>query len=164
MSAPGEARPAADRVIGIGNEWRRDDGAGRVVARRLAERRPSGVEVIEGSGEAAELIEAWTGARRVWIVDAVCSGAAPGTVHRFDALSGSAAAARPRGSSHALGLQAALDLARALDRLPRQLTVLGIEGKEFSDGDGLSPELDAALPGIVDGLEKELRACTKDRC
>ena len=60
-------------VIGIGNEYRRDDGAGLVVARRIRAAAP-GLRVREESGEGAALIEAWRGAEIVVLCDAVHSG------------------------------------------------------------------------------------------
>jgi hydrogenase maturation protease len=69
-------------VLGVGNPWRRDDGAGLAVARLLAG--TPGVEVLEREGEPASLIDAWDGADALWLVDAVSSGAVPGTLHRID--------------------------------------------------------------------------------
>ena len=53
-------------VIGVGNEYRSDDGAGIAVARRLRMLFPTGVTVLEESGEGAALIEAWKGA--TWVI------------------------------------------------------------------------------------------------
>jgi len=41
--------------------------------------------VLEREGESTGLIESWSGAKALWLVDAVSSGARPGTVHRVDA-------------------------------------------------------------------------------
>jgi hypothetical protein len=49
-------------VIGVGNEYRRDDGAGLAVVARLRDRVPPGVEIVLTDGEPIRLIEAWTGA------------------------------------------------------------------------------------------------------
>ena len=132
------------RVIGVGNDWRSDDGAGLEVARRL------GGRVL--SGEPIGVVEALHGADEVTIVDAVSSGAPPGTVHEFEAgteplpvdLFGSA-------STHALGLAEAIEIARSLGRLPARVRVLGIEGARFEYGCGLSPDVEAAV-----------EACTKN--
>jgi hydrogenase maturation protease len=126
------------KVIGIGNEWRSDDGAGLEVARRLGGR--------ELDGEPIGLVEALDGADEVAIVDAVFSGAPPGTVHEFEAgaeplpvaLFGSS-------STHALGLAEAIEMARTLGRLPTRVRVLGIEGARFDFGRGLSPAVEAAV-------------------
>lgn len=133
-------------VIGIGNAWRRDDGAGPAVAERLAER---GVSTLVLPGEGAELIEAWTGAERVAVVDAMRGGTAPGSVHRFDAT----AAPLPGGAfaclSHRFGLAEAIEMARLLGRLPPQLEVWGIEAADFGQGPGLSPKVAAAVALVV---------------
>ena len=47
-------------LIGVGNQFRRDDAAGLEVARRLRLTRPPGVEIFEEEGEPASLIEAWS--------------------------------------------------------------------------------------------------------
>ena len=45
-------------MLGVGNEWRRDDGAGLEVARRLARRARRGVRVLEHEGEPSRLLDA----------------------------------------------------------------------------------------------------------
>ncbi len=71
-------------VIGVGNEFRRDDGAGPAVLARLRGRVPGGVELLVSDGEPARLIEAWAGAALAVIVDAVrAEPAVPGRLHRL---------------------------------------------------------------------------------
>ncbi len=57
MSGPGSG-PAV--VIGIGNEFRRDDGAGPAVIGQLRGRAPAGVRLVITDGEPTRLIDAWT--------------------------------------------------------------------------------------------------------
>jgi hydrogenase maturation protease len=142
---------ARRRVIGIGNTLRGDDGAGRRVARRLAAAAPPGVEVMELDGGAAELLAAWenAGDGEVVVVDAARSGAPPGTVHRFEASHAALPATLDATSSHGLGLAAAVELARALGRLPRRLSVYAIESAGFTAGDELSPSVAAAVEEVV---------------
>jgi hydrogenase maturation protease len=134
-------------VIGLGNEWRGDDGVGLEVARRLGGR--------ELGGEPIELAEALFGGAEVVVVDAVSSGAPPGTVHTFDA-STEPLPARLFGASstHTLGLAEALELARSLGRLPHRVTVYGIEGSRFGFGKGLSPEVELAAEELVEELNR----------
>jgi hydrogenase maturation protease len=58
-------------VIGVGNEFRRDDGAGLAVLTSLRDRVPPGVEIVLTDGEPIRLIEAWIGAALAVVVDAV---------------------------------------------------------------------------------------------
>jgi hydrogenase maturation protease len=142
-------------VIGIGNAWRRDDAAGLEVARRLRAPALAGVSIDEREGEPAGLLEAWDGAESVLVVDAVSSGASPGTVYRFDAGAAPLPAATFGHSTHALGLAEAVELGRALGRLPERLIVYGIEGERFDAGAGLSPAVDGAVDGLCDKLQAE---------
>jgi hydrogenase maturation protease len=137
-------------VVGLGNEWRVDDGVGIEVARRLG-----GTQL---SGEPVGLVEALNGSAEIVLVDAVSSGAAPGTVHVFEA--GSAplpAAVFGATSTHTIGLAEAVELARSLGRLPQRVLVYGIEGSDFGFGKRLSPEVAAAADRVVE----EVRSCTK---
>jgi hydrogenase maturation protease len=148
-------------VIGVGNPWRRDDAAGLVVARRLRETLPTEVEVREKAGEPTALIDAFDGADVLWLVDAVSSGAEPGTVHRVDAAERPLPAELFRTSTHHFGLAEAVELARALGRLPRTAVVLGIEGASFEAGEGLSPPVEAAVERVAEQVRKEVAACTR---
>src|SRR4051794_10718200 len=72
-------------VVGVGNEFCRDDGAGLLVARELRKLVAESVGIIECAGVDFELMDAWEGAELVILVDAMSSGADPGTVYRIDA-------------------------------------------------------------------------------
>jgi hydrogenase maturation protease len=144
-------------VIGVGNEYRSDDGAGIAVARRLRALFPTGVAILEESGEGTALMQAWQGASWVMLVDAVRSGASPGTIHRLDAR----AAPMPMGffhySTHAFSVAEAVELARSLDQLPAHLVVYGIEGGNFAAGVELSPAVEQAVEAAVERLAQEIR-------
>jgi hydrogenase maturation protease len=131
-------------IIGIGNEYRSDDGVGLVVARRLRPRVGDAFAVIEQTGEGASLIEAWRGAGSVIVIDAVTSGAEPGTIHRFEANTETLPKSLFRYSTHAFSLAEAIELARALGELPSRLVVYGIEANDFTAGVGLSSAVDEA--------------------
>jgi hydrogenase maturation protease len=146
------------KLVGVGNRWRSDDGAGLEVAEILARRAPAGVAVLAHEREPVDLIEAFDGACAVWLIDAVSSGAPPGTLHRFDA----SAQALPAGlfsvSTHRLGLADAVELARALHRLPGRVIVHGIEGASFEAGGALSPAVASATRALAAALEAEVAA------
>ncbi len=144
-------------VIGMGNPLRGDDSVGVAVARRLAARVRPGVEVRTHGGGGLGLMDAWRGASAAVVVDAVSSGAPPGTVSRFDVRD------RPLpeslgapGSTHDLGLPNAVELARAMHRLPDRLVVIGVEGGDFSLGSGLSGPVEEAVEMAVDVVLREI--------
>ncbi len=145
-------------AVGVGNVYRSDDGAGLAVAERLRETAPD-IEVVTCEQEPLRLLDAWNGADLALVVDAVSSGARPGTVHRFDASEQPVPATVFRGSTHALGVGDAIELARTLGRLPTRVLVFGIEGERFSAGDRLSPAVAAAVEPLAAELGEEAR-CT----
>jgi hydrogenase maturation protease len=151
-SAVGERPP---KVIGVGNRWRGDDAAGLVAAQRLRES-PAGADVLELEGEPVALLDAWEGEGRVIVIDAVVSGSEPGTVHRIDAIEDELPDFMRRTSTHALGLAEAVELGRALDRLPGGLIVLGIEGSSFEAGDALTPGAERGVAAAVERAAAEL--------
>jgi hydrogenase maturation protease len=145
-------------VIGIGNPDRGDDAAGLAVARRVraaATRRD--VIVAELIGDQLALLDIWDGAKDVYVVDAVCSGGAPGSVYTFNAAQSLEARFRHCGT-HTFSLADVIELARALDRLPARLAGYGIEGAAFELGTGLSPEVEAAVEAVTSRLLAELKA------
>jgi hydrogenase maturation protease len=135
-------------VIGVGNEFRRDDGAGPAVIGQLRGLALPGVGLVITDGEPTRLIEAWTGAALAVVVDAVrAQPPHPGRVHRF-VLDRPGTGAGRTASSHGFGLDEAIALALALDRMPGRLIVHAIEAADLTQGTGLTPAVAEAV-GIV---------------
>jgi hydrogenase maturation protease len=152
--------PAVGRVvvIGIGNEFRRDDGAGPAVVTSLRGRVPRAVDLVLTDGEPTRLIEAWTGAALAVVVDAVrVDPPRPGRVHRF-VLDRPLAGTTRTTSSHGFGLDDAVQLALALDRMPGQLVVHAIEAEDLSQGPGLTPLVAAAVGDVARAVLGDIRA------
>jgi hydrogenase maturation protease len=147
-------------VIGLGNELRRDDGAGIEVARRVRDRaRGTGIEVRQLRGEPTGLLDLWRGFEAVVITDTMCSGAPPGTLRRLDASHEPLPANLDRScSTHAVALGGAIELARTLNRLPARVVVCAIEGRRFDAGDGLSDAVRRRTPELVEMVLDEARA------
>jgi hydrogenase maturation protease len=143
-------------VIGIGHPHRGDDAAGVLAARALKRQAPPGISIRESTGEALSLIERWQETDRVFLVDAVQSGAAAGTLHRFELDQGPAPFECFHATTHGFGVAGAIELARTLNRLPRCLIVYGIEGAAFGVGDALSPAVEQAALEVVRRICEEL--------
>ena len=148
-------------IIGVGNELRGDDGAGRVTARLLARQSlPGKVTVHESDGEALTLMELWQGAAAVILIDAASGeGATPGKVIRLDAGTTPLPSGFLHRSSHALSVADAVEMARALGRLPTHSLVFAIGGCDFAHGKKLSP---AARRGCKEATTRILAELSRD--
>jgi hydrogenase maturation protease len=153
-------------VIGVGNTIRGDDAAGLVAVELLEGCLPEGVRVVACEQEPSRLLDAWQGAWAAILLDAVSSGGEPGTLHRFDASAEPVPAHTFRSSTHAFGVGDAIELARALGRLPDRVVVYGVEGVEFQPGAGLTPAVDAALPDVVEAVVEDVQRLIREeeRC
>lgn len=143
-------------VIGIGNEYRADDAVGLHVARQLVRLAPPDCDVKELPGEGSQLLIAWQDYHRVVLVDAVRSRAQPGTIHRVNALDDVLPDNWIHHSAHTVSLQHAIDLARALNRLPEVLDVYGIEISNLNPGVGLSAEVRQAAERVAQSIFDEI--------
>ncbi|MFZ0700043.1 MAG: hydrogenase maturation protease [Thermoplasmata archaeon] len=151
-------------VIGVGNPHRGDDVFGLVVVRRLRPRLSEVGTVLEQEVGGAELLDVWTGRDRVWVVDAVRAGGAPGTIYRIEVGEEPLPARLAISSSHGVSLAQAVALGQALHQLPVRLVIHGVEPAGFDTGDGLSPEVAAAVEPVARRIEEEVRgAVTVDR-
>lgn len=139
-------------VIGVGNRWRRDDAAGLLVLDALRDRLDSDVSLVESDGEPTRLIDAFAQGELVVMVDAVKTGAAPGTVHRFtsDELPAGMGIGQ---SSHLVGLIGTIELGKLLGKLPNGLVLIGIEATAFDHGEDMTEPVAA---GVIDAVETVL--------
>jgi hydrogenase maturation protease len=149
-------------VIGIGNEYRQDDGAGLLVARALRRLVPRSVQVLECTGATLELIDDWALADRVVLVDAVLSGAAPGTIYCIEVHDQPIPAYLFHYSTHDFNVSDSIELARLLGKLPRRLVVYGIEGKEYGQGTNISEEVAEAIETVTGRILQYIRTSDEE--
>lgn len=142
-------------MVGVGNELRGDDAVGLHVVRALA---GLDAELVECEGEPVGLIESWSGFERAILIDATQSGAAPGTVRRLEAGEEALPPELRRSSTHLLGVAEAVELARALGKLPGDTVVYGIEGACFDTGAPLSREAAAAVDVVAAEIRRAIGA------
>jgi hydrogenase maturation protease len=150
-------------VVGIGHPDRGDDGIGPRVSERVRELLPPEVDVVSVRGDLFALLERWRDADTVLVVDAMRSGAEPGTVRRIDVDDGGIRGELASfASTHSIDLKEAIELARSLHRLPRRLILYGVEAACFELGEGLSPPVERAIEGVIARILEEC-PCTRHR-
>ena len=145
-------------LIGLGNPARGDDGAGPAIAERIAQLLPDHrLQVMSGQFDAMALVNAWRAVPRVHVTDAIRSDDPPGTVRAWEVGEGTdVAALAGAASSHALGLREAIELATAVGALPPSLTVWGVTGRRYGIGEARSPEVEEAIPALVQRLRRAI--------
>lgn len=148
-------------VIGVGNSYRGDDGVGKHIAGKLAAFNLHGVMVETQSGEGATLIDCWQFRDRVYLIDAVAPYCSPGQIHRIEAHKEPITTRLSLRSSHGFGVLDAIELSRALEKLPKELIVYGVEGVCFDEGAELSEEIEAAANLVVEQIRDEIMDFTK---
>jgi hydrogenase maturation protease len=143
---PGSARrekpgKSSITIVGIGNEFRGDDGAALHVLRSLKEIIPAQIALVELTGDQSDLIELMQDTDNMIIVDAVCSQAPPGTIFHINASKDSFPGNFFTVSTHGIDLSQSIEMARTMNRLPEVVLVYGIVGKNFSFSTSLSQQV-----------------------
>ncbi|MFK4088362.1 hydrogenase maturation protease [Kribbella sp. NPDC020789] len=163
-------------VIGVGNEYRRDDGVGPALVAALEDRWLPDVKLLVSDGEPARLIDDWAGVALAIVVDAVlCEPSDPGQFYRTEVPvhgrfevhhhDDPLVESHPHtAGSHSLGIPDALRLAQALDRLPCRLVVYAVEAADVSFGTELSPAVAAGLHRLEQAVLADLTAASTQRC
>jgi hydrogenase maturation protease len=148
--------PPATLIVGLGNPLRGDDGAGVRVAEALAAKPlPREVEVVDGGTEGLGIVSLMAGRRRVIFVDAAEMDRSPGHFVRFTPDEVHLSKDDQHLSVHAAGLRDALLLARALDRMPDEVIIFGVQPATIDWDSELSPQVEAALPGLIEAVLAE---------
>lgn len=146
-------------VICVGSPFG-DDAVGLLAAPLIEARlTPLGVPVACFDRPGARLVQVLEGLDSVLLVDAVKSGAAPGTLHRREGLDWTLRALARHTSTHGFGLAEAVALAQRLGRAPRHWLLFGVEIARLTPEAELSVAVAAALPRLVEAvcLEAEER-------
>jgi hydrogenase maturation protease len=143
-------------LIGVGNEYRSDDRAGREIVRRIAAMKLNGIRTMETGGEGAALMDLLDQAHRVYVFDAALSGADPGTIHRIEAHHELVPSRFFHYSTHAFSVAEGIEMARAMGRLPERLILFGIEGRRFEHGTTLSEPVEKAVGVVITMVLREL--------
>lgn len=154
----GKAKKYRALLLCCGHMDRGDDAIGPLCASALQDRK---IPARALQGEVSELLEAWQQAEQVIVVDAIASGHVDaGTLIRIESTEAGFQPEAARCSTHGLGLAQAVRLGRVLKCLPPTLILMGLEAASFEWAATLSPPVAAAMPGLLDAVEREWRRLT----
>jgi len=147
-------------IIALGNPFRGDDGVGTAVTNSLKDQLEDCL-FIKGQDDSLAIINAWENANLTVIIDASSPDKTPGKITRL-AID---AQPLPRDlascSSHGLGLAEAIELGRALGKLPGRLLIYAVEAESFEHGAALSPSVMAAVKDVVQKIKIDVTTFTK---
>jgi hydrogenase maturation protease len=139
-------------VIGVGNLLRCDDGAGVHVVNRL-KTEASHIDAEDVAMGSIEILEAMKGYDRVIIVDAVMTGAEPGTIFRVNVSRGEEPPVVA--SSHGVDLVTTLKLGARLfqEEMPREQIIIGVEAGDITTlSEECTPPVEAAINRVVEDI------------
>lgn len=132
-------------ILGIGNKFRGDDGAGVAAAEKICEFCIEKFDVMILDGEGTEIMEAWKDYQNVIIIDAVQVNGSAGKIYELNANEENLHSDFFNYSSHAFGLAEAINVSKVMNKLPKFLIVYGIEGMHFNFDTKLSPKIEKAV-------------------
>jgi hydrogenase maturation protease len=140
-------------ILGLGNPLISDDSVGLRVAAQLRTRladRPD-LEISEDYWGGLRLMERLIGYDRAVVIDAICTGAPPGTIHR---LAPADLPTQRSASAHDVNFPTALTFGRQSGaKLPpdERILLVGIEAVDIlTFSEQLTPEVEEAIPRAVE--------------
>jgi hydrogenase maturation protease len=157
--------PVKTIILGLGNPLVSDDGVGLRVAEQLKlllADRPD-LEVAEDYWGGLRLMERMIGFDRAIVIDAIQTGAAPGTIHL---LTPDGIPTQRSASAHDVNLSTALEFGRQAGvHLPtnERILLLAVEAEDvLTFGEQCTPAVQAAIPAAVAAALKALEAMTPE--
>ena len=144
-----ETLPHQIALLGLGNLMRTDDAVGMLALHSLAGSNllPPEVRVIEGGTLGLDLLDSLQGISHLLVLDAVDTGATPGTLKRFE---GQAVDDLPVSKSvHLLGFSDLMGALRLIDAAPKEVVLLGVQPASTDWGTVLTPEVEATQCALI---------------
>lgn len=142
-------------ILGLGNPLRGDDGVGTAVIATLKNHPlPPHVDLADGSTAGLEIVLLLQKYRRVLVVDAAEMGLAAGEWRQFEGKTAVLPThpERLNGTLHNAGFAQALALAEALDTLPAEITIFGVQPARVAWVEGLSDLVETAVLPVSEAI------------
>lgn len=145
-------------VVGLGNVLTGDDALGptAVALFQAAWHTHPDVEVVDAGTPGMDLAALLADAGAVVVVDTVQGADPPGTVKRYSRAALLGRPLQPRTNPHAPGLAETLLSLELLGLGPGPVTLIGVVPRAVEVGRGLSPQVERALPTVLEAVADEL--------
>ena len=147
-------------VMGLGNTLNKDEGLGvhalEILEKKLAALAPD-VEFIDGGALGLNLLPWVEEASHLLVLDSVVSRfSLPGQVMELkkDEIP---LFSNIKMSDHQITFQEVLGLAKFRNKFPEHLHLVGAQPVDMNIGYGMSPEIEAVIPQILERAERVLR-------
>ena len=159
----GDKSTSADLIIvGIGNPFRGDDGAGWAVIDGLQKKASgSSIKLVKQRGDIGDMLEIFEKYRRVYLVDACSSDELKGSWQRIDLHQEAIPLESSQTSTHGFGISQAVALANNLGLLPEKLVLHLISGSSYSISNTLSPPVEKSVESVIEAIlsDEEIKSC-----
>ena len=145
-------------ILGVGNILLTDEGIGVRTVQALQQQylMPENVELVDGGTAGMELMEIMANREHVILIDAVSTGAPPGTVVTLEEDE-VPALFRSRISPHQLGISDLLGVMTLTGELPKHFTLFGVVPYSIDTGieltDMMEPKRKVLVSKVVSKLE-----------
>lgn len=136
-------------ILGVGNQYRRDDAVGIEVVKRLQQQKLPNAELVVGGVDGLALFDIVTNYQRAIIVDAVEMAAIPGTVKLFTPAEAKINIRGDALSTHGFGIAEVIKLLEELG-IKTTIKVIGIQPEDISYGEGLTAKVNNKIPELVE--------------
>lgn len=146
-------------VMGLGNRIMTDDAAGLFALEKFRDSFsvPPGVDLFDGGTLGLELLNYMEGYDNVLIADCLVGRGEAGDVHRVEGTEVEIVFERCL-SPHQMGLKDIIAILSLQQRMPKNLTVVGVTGGSIEVGTELTPLVQAAIPEAVNLMADILRS------
>jgi len=152
MPESGDPRCA---VFAVGNGLMTDDGIGEAVLTALDRAPHPNVRLVNAGSDPLRVLQELDDCDRALVVDAAEMDLEPGAVRMFEADDTNVNVRLCGDTSHGIDLAAVVVMARKLG-LSHKIRFMAVQAASFDAGPGLSPEIEAALPAIMESARQAL--------
>jgi hydrogenase maturation protease len=146
-------------LLGLGSTLMRDDGVGVHAVKALQDRFnvPPELDIVDGGTAGLDLLPFIEGRDRVLFVDAVDFGQEPGFIGELVNDDIPAFFGKDKASLHHLGLPDVLAMARLLNTLPAEISLIGIQPRSIELGLDLTEVMQGNLELLITHIIDKLR-------